>query len=92
MFGQKGWFSNTIAYGLTYGANIMEPFEVSYILITSTIIVDTPRQAVWHFATARNGGATLEQVKAVRQIAIEVGQAAGISWTNTIPEVGKESQ
>ncbi|KAI0078148.1 hypothetical protein K474DRAFT_1619887 [Panus rudis PR-1116 ss-1] len=93
IYPDMGWFSNTIGYGLTYGStNVMKPFETSYILATANIIVDTPRQIVWHFKTARNGGATLEQVKAVRQIAMEVGTAAGLKWSNPVPEVDEEAQ
>lgn len=49
--------------------------------------MDTPRQIGWHLANARNGGATLEETQAVRQIAIEVGRKAGITWKHEIPEV-----
>lgn len=45
------------------------------------------RQIGWHLAGARRGGATLEQVKAVRQIVIEVATEAGVVWKNKIPDV-----
>lgn len=49
--------------------------------------MDTPRQIAWHLANARTGGATLEETKAVRQIAMEVASASGIQWMNGVPEV-----
>ena len=49
--------------------------------------MDTPRQIAWHLANARNGGATLEETRAVRQIAMEVASASGIQWTDAVPEV-----
>lgn len=86
-----GFFSNTIGYGLTYGfTNVLSPLETSYVLVASLIASDTPRQINWHLDGARRNGATLEEVKAVRQIAIEAASAAGVKWKDGVPEV-KES-
>jgi len=83
-----GWFSNTIAYGLVYGyTEILGQLETSYILVGSLIAVDTPRQINWHLGNARRGGASLEQIRAVREIAVEASQSAGVKWRNAIPEV-----
>jgi len=83
-----GWFSNTVGYGLMYGgAGILSQVETSYVLATANIVMDTPKQATWHMATAQNGGASFEEVKAVREIAIQVGTTCGIKWENEIPEV-----
>ncbi|KIK54546.1 hypothetical protein GYMLUDRAFT_48676 [Collybiopsis luxurians FD-317 M1] len=83
-----GFFSNTVAYGFVYGfTEILSPLETSYVLIASLITTDTPRQINWHLDGARRNGATLAEVKAVRQIVIEAAQAAGVHWKNTVPEV-----
>ncbi|KAF5379929.1 hypothetical protein D9757_007188 [Collybiopsis confluens] len=83
-----GFLSNTIGYGFTYGfTEILSPLETSYVLIASLIATDTPRQINWHLDGARRNGATLAEVKAARQIAIEAAQAAGAVWKNTVPEV-----
>jgi len=83
-----GWFSNTIAYGSVYGhTEILDQLETSYILVGSLIAVDTPRQIGWHLDNACRGGASLEQIRAVRQIAISASQSAGVRWRNVIPEI-----
>ena len=65
----------------------MTQVESSYVIATANICIDTPRQIAWHLANARNGGATLEETRAVRQIAMEVASASGIQWTDAVPEV-----
>ena len=71
-------------YGHT---EILNQLETSYILVGSLIAVDTPRQIDWHLGNARRGGASLEQIRAVRQIAIEASQSAGVTWRNSVPEI-----
>lgn len=84
----EGWFCSTVGYGMVYGGTkALSQVETSFIIATANIVMDTPRQIGWHLANARNGGATLEQAQAVRRIAIEVGEAAGIRWKNDVPEV-----
>jgi len=88
IYPDMGWFSNTIGYGLTYGfTDVTSQIETSYTLVAALIAGDTPRQIGWHLAGARRGGATLGQVKAVRQIVIEVATEAGVVWKNKIPDV-----
>jgi len=83
-----GWFCNTIAYGSVYGyTELLDQLETSYVLVGSLIAVDTSRQISWHLDNARRGGASLEQIRAVRQIAIEASQTAGVRWRNDIPEI-----
>lgn len=83
-----GWFSNTIAYGAVYGfTDVTDQLETSYVLVGTLIAGDTPRQINWHLDNARRGGATVEQARAVRQIAIEVSESAGVRWRDTVPEV-----
>lgn len=86
-----GWFSNTIGYGLTYGfTDILTPLETSYTLVAALIAGDTPRQITWHLDGARRGGATLEEVQAVRRISMEVAREAGVQWREGVPEVKDE--
>jgi hypothetical protein len=67
---------------------------MSYIQVAALIAVDTPRNIGLHLDNARRDGASLEQAQAVRQIAMEASQAAGMRWRNEVPEVegkgGKE--
>jgi len=90
IYPDMGWFSNTIAYGSVYGyAEILNQLETSYVLVGALIAMDTPRQIVWHLDNARRGGASLEQARAIRQIAIETCRSAGVRWRNDVPEVEK---
>ncbi|KAJ8474259.1 hypothetical protein ONZ45_g16009 [Pleurotus djamor] len=83
-----GWFSRTIGYGVVYGHHsVLSPIETSYVLVTSIIANDTPKQINWHLAGARRQGASLEEVKAVRQIAVEAAAFSGITWREGVPEV-----
>ncbi|KAA1477126.1 hypothetical protein DENSPDRAFT_844304 [Dentipellis sp. KUC8613] len=83
-----GWFSNTIAYGIVYGyTEITDILETSYALVGTLIAGDTPRQINWHLANARRNGASLEQGRAVRQIAMEAASSAGVKWRDGVPEV-----
>lgn len=56
-------------------------------MVGSLIAVDTPRQINWHMGNARRGGASLEQIRAVRQIAIRASENVGVRWRNDIPEI-----
>ncbi|KAH9999087.1 hypothetical protein BJV77DRAFT_1058615 [Russula vinacea] len=88
IYPDMGWFSNTIAYGSVYGhTEILNQLETSYVLVGSLIAVDTPLQIAWHLDNARRGGSSLEQARAIRQIAIEASQSTGVTWKNDVPEV-----
>lgn len=56
-------------------------------MIASLIASDLPRQIEWHLAGARRGGATIEEVRAVRQMAMEVATRAGVEWRDEVPDV-----
>jgi hypothetical protein len=74
-----------------YGyAEILNQLETSYVLVGSLIAADTPRQINWHLENARRGGASLEQIRAVRQIAIYASQSAGVRWRNVVPEIKEQ--
>ncbi|KZT24949.1 hypothetical protein NEOLEDRAFT_1115206, partial [Neolentinus lepideus HHB14362 ss-1] len=83
-----GHFCITHAYGYAYSfSELISGLENSYIMLVSNIAMDVPRQIEWHLkGSVRNGGSP-EQVKAVREIAIEVGKAAGAVWRNEIPQL-----
>ena len=83
-----GYFSKTLAYGFTYGGtDILSTVETSYTLVASLISMDTAQQIVWHLANARRAGATVAEIRAVREIAMEVGRKVGVEWKNGVPEV-----
>ncbi|KAH9484059.1 Peroxisomal protein 2 [Psilocybe cubensis] len=83
-----GWFSRTIAYGITYGhGETLSQLETSYTLVAALIASDTPQQIGWHLDGAKRGGATTEEVKAIRQISMEVAKFSGIKWKHGVPEV-----
>ena len=84
----QGYFSRTIGYGFTYGhTEILSALETSYTLVAALIAGDTPQQIFWHLNGARRGGATLSEVKAVRDISIEVASRCGIQWSHGVPDV-----
>jgi hypothetical protein len=75
-----------------YGHNsILSQVEMSYTMIASLIAVDTPRQVGWHMATAQRGGATLEEVRAIRLIAMKVVEKTGLKWKAGVPDVDVEA-
>jgi len=76
-----GFFARFVAYGYVFGHNsVLTQAETSYALVASLIAGDTPRQIGWHLANARRGGASLEQQRAVRLIAMEASATAGVRW------------
>lgn len=56
-------------------------------MIASLIAGDTPEQISWHLEGAKRGGASLEEVRAVRKVAMDVARFAGVTWRNGVPEV-----
>lgn len=83
-----GWYCSAIGYGITYGGtSILTQVETSYALVAALIAVDAPRQITWHMANARHGGATLEEARAVREIAMTIARSAGVKWRDGVPEV-----
>jgi hypothetical protein len=70
---------------------VLSALETSYTLVSALIAGDTPQQIFWHLDGARRGGATLDQVRAVRQISMEVATRCGITWSDGVPEVAAEA-
>ena len=86
--GALGWFGRAIACGYVWSAQtILGRRETSFIFITSLIAMDTPTQLKWHLESARRAGASVEDVRAVREIAIRIAGACGVKWRNELPAV-----
>lgn len=80
-----------IAYGHTYNANhILSQRDTSYVIVAALISMDTPRQVTWHLENCRRGGASVEEIQAVRKISMEVAKGCGITWRNGVPEVKED--
>ena len=85
-----GFFAQTHAYGFTYGhLGATSQLDSTYAIVTALIAMDTPRQVRWHLENARRGGATVEETKVVREMAVRIAKRAGIVWRNVVPEVGE---
>ncbi|KAI0279839.1 hypothetical protein BGY98DRAFT_932994 [Russula aff. rugulosa BPL654] len=82
------WFCNAIVHGSVCGyTEILDQLETSYILVGSLIALDAPRKINWYLWNARREDASLEQIRAVRQMAMCASQSAGVMRRNEIPEV-----
>ncbi|KAK4151176.1 hypothetical protein C8A00DRAFT_17388 [Chaetomidium leptoderma] len=58
--------------------NVLSAAETSFVMIAGLIPQDVNPQLKGHLRGALNGGATVEQVKAVRNLVVELCQAAGM--------------
>ncbi|KAH8879588.1 hypothetical protein GQ53DRAFT_755915 [Thozetella sp. PMI_491] len=72
-----------LAARLMYGhilsnTSVLTPAETSFVLIAGLIPQDVNPQLKGHLRGALNGGATVEEVRAVRQIVIEICEASGM--------------
>ncbi|KUI60051.1 hypothetical protein VP1G_07308 [Cytospora mali] len=72
-----------LAARLTYGyvlspTAILTEAETSFVMIAGLIPQDVNPQLKGHLKGALNGGASIEQVRAVRQVAVDVCRAAGM--------------
>ncbi|KAL5490693.1 hypothetical protein ACEPAI_5527 [Sanghuangporus weigelae] len=83
-----GWFGRAIACGHVWGAqNVLAQRETSFILVAALVAMDTPTQIKWHLESARRAGASIEEINAVREIAMRTATACGVKWRNGVPEV-----
>ncbi|PPQ68232.1 hypothetical protein CVT24_005040 [Panaeolus cyanescens] len=93
IYPDMGYFVKTIAYGLIYtdpylsSSPILQPLESTYAAVASVIAMDTPKQIAWHLDNARRQSLSIDEVRAVRQIAIEAAKHAGVKRLNEVPEV-----
>ena len=82
------WFCITVGYGMTYGGtDTMSTIEQIYNMVATLIAVDAPRQIGWHLGNARRNGASLEEARAVRRVALEVAGKAGMKWRREVPDL-----
>ncbi|EGN97075.1 hypothetical protein SERLA73DRAFT_185358 [Serpula lacrymans var. lacrymans S7.3] len=82
------FYVTSFAYGFGYAfMDVTSPMETSFAMIAALIATDTPRQIEWHLGGALRNGASVAEVKAVRQISIEIAQASGIVWKGDIPDL-----
>ena len=65
--------------------------ETSFAMISALIAIDAPRQIEWHLEGALRNGATREEVKAVREMAIQISKVAGVVWKQDIPNLNYTS-
>ncbi|KAL2259555.1 hypothetical protein VTK26DRAFT_6727 [Humicola hyalothermophila] len=58
--------------------SILTPAETSFVMIAGLIPQDVNPQLKGHLRGALNGGATVDQVKAVRSVVVEICEASGM--------------
>ncbi|CAI4212939.1 unnamed protein product [Parascedosporium putredinis] len=69
--------------------NVLSPAETSFVLIAGLIPQDVNPQLKGHLKGALNGGATVAEVKAVRDVVIKICEASGMKRiTEDSPAVG----
>lgn len=56
-------------------------------MISALIANDTPRQAGWHLSGAVRNGATVEEVRAVREISLRIAIKAGVPLKHEVPNI-----
>jgi alkylhydroperoxidase/carboxymuconolactone decarboxylase family protein YurZ len=61
--------------------------ETSFAMISALVANDTPRQAEWHLAGAIRNGATYEETRAVREIALRIAMKAGVLLKHSVPNI-----
>jgi len=88
IYPDMGYLSNTLAYGWVYPfSKYLTAAETSFVLVATLVAVDTPRQIKWHLDGARRNGASEAEVRAVRQMAVEVVAQVGVRERHEVPEI-----
>ena len=73
---------------MTYGGtDTLSTLEQILSMVATLIAVDAPRQIGWHLGNALRNGASLEEVRAVRRMALDVAGKAGVKWRGDVPDV-----
>ncbi|CCF42433.1 hypothetical protein CH063_02833 [Colletotrichum higginsianum] len=68
-----------LMYGhILSNTNVLSPVETSYVLIAGLIPQDVNPQLKGHLRGAINGGASVEEVRAVRGIVMDICEASGM--------------
>ena len=65
----------------------LDEMQTSFVMIASLIPGGHNKQIRGHFQGALNNGATREEIKVVRKIAIRMCQEAGIKWKTAIVDL-----
>ncbi|KAJ8516348.1 hypothetical protein ONZ45_g6330 [Pleurotus djamor] len=74
--------------GLILGhSSVLSFLETSYILISASILNDSPREASWYYLAAMRHGATIDQTKRVREMALKVASLSDARLREVFPEV-----
>ncbi|KAF7546421.1 hypothetical protein G7046_g9309 [Stylonectria norvegica] len=69
-----------LTYGYVLSNNsVLSPAETSFVLIASLIPQDVNPQLKGHLRGAMNGGASVEEVRAVRDVVIRICEASGMT-------------
>ena len=83
-----GYLCVAHAYGYTYSfPDYLSEIETTYCMISALIPADTPKQIDWHINNAKRLGASVQEVRAVREISIEISKKAGVQWRHPIPDL-----
>lgn len=78
----------TIGYGVVYGhTDIISMLETLHVMIAALVAGDTPQQITWHLDNAQKAGATFDEVRAVREVSLEVAKISGVQWRHSVPQV-----
>ncbi|KAG0698183.1 hypothetical protein DFH29DRAFT_1003062 [Suillus ampliporus] len=81
-------FTTTLGYGYAYAfLEVTSAKETSFAMISALIANDTPRQVEWHLTGAVRNGATVEEVRAVRNIALSVAVKVGVHLKHEVPDI-----
>ncbi|KKF95417.1 putative protein C17D11.03c [Ceratocystis platani] len=68
-----------LMYGyILSNTNVLTPAETSYVILAALIPQDVNPQLKGHLKGAINGGATVENVRAVREVVIKICEASGM--------------
>ncbi|KAJ8474646.1 hypothetical protein ONZ45_g15878 [Pleurotus djamor] len=78
----------SVYYGLVLGySSAVSTLETSYALIAAGILDDYPREVCWFYLAALRQGATIDQTKAVREMALKAASLSKFALREKVPEV-----
>jgi hypothetical protein len=61
--------------------------ETSFSMLSALIVGDTPLEVEWHLNGSIRNGATLEEVRGVREIALRIATKAGVPLKHKVPKI-----
>lgn len=74
-----------VAYAYLLGnTNVLSPKETSFVIVAGLIPQDVNPQLKGHLKGAVNNGASKEEVRAVREVVIELCRLAGVNWKGEV--------